>query len=164
LRGIDVRLATLADAEEMLQLQRAAVQYAAKDFYAPDILEAWSPPVDATRLQSFRERFVPGASWLALRGIRVLAFGSLGATRNILSSLYVHPEAQREGLGRFLLRTLENEAGGRAWASLELEASLNAVAFYEHCGYQNLALTRFTLRNGREMDAVQMRKDLGAPC
>lgn len=75
-------------------------------------------------------------------------------------AVYVHPDFARRGVGSALLAELERRARDRGFETLVLTASLNAVPFYEHRGYE--AVTTVTHEFGGEVpgDAVVMRRSL----
>ena len=49
--------------------------------------------------------------------------------------LYVSPESAGNGIGKLLMRELEKRARNCGCALLVLASSLNAVGFYESCGF-----------------------------
>ena len=75
-------------------------------------------------------------------------------------AVYVHPDFARRGVGSALLAELERRARDRGFETLVLTASLNAVPFYEHRGYE--AVTTVTYEFGGDVpgDAVVMRRSL----
>ncbi len=59
-----------------------------------------------------------------------------------LTGMAVHPEFQRKGVGRFLMK--EAEAQARAWPADAIrldafDADAGAGAFYAKCGYREVA-------------------------
>jgi putative acetyltransferase len=77
-----------------------------------------------------------------------------------VQGLYVSPSAGRRGVGRQLLRTLEERARAFGLESLGLDSSLNAVAFYERAGFEALERLTKTISPGVERASVRMSKRL----
>lgn len=60
----------------------------------------------------------------------------------LLSSLYVHPQAQKKGYGKALLEDAKKKAKVHHILELHLDASVYAEAFYLHQGFQKSGLER----------------------
>ncbi|MBP0976529.1 MAG: GNAT family N-acetyltransferase, partial [Oscillospiraceae bacterium] len=56
-------------------------------------------------------------------------------TESILLTIFVLPDYQGKGLGRALIETLEQDAYAKRASRIEIPASLTAVRFYRHLGY-----------------------------
>lgn len=85
---------------------------------------------------------------------------ALAATGEI-RAVYVHPDHARSGVGTALLAELERRAHRYGFDSLVLTASLNAVPFYEHHGYEAVAELVHEFGGEVEGGAVVMRTSLG---
>jgi diamine N-acetyltransferase len=57
-----------------------------------------------------------------------------------LNKLYVKPDSQQKGLGRFLLTAVEEQVQQRGGQQLDLNVNRNNIArtFYERCGFRVL--------------------------
>ena len=100
---------------------------------------------------------------VAERDGRIAGFGALVVAERELRACYVHPEAGRRGVGRALVAELESRARAAGLKALELDASLNAEAFYRALGYRTLRHGIHLLhRAGRDipMPCAKMRKAL----
>lgn len=53
-----------------------------------------------------------------------------------ISQLFVAARQQRQGLGKLLIQFVEQQAKERNVSQLTVRASLNAVPFYEKCGFE----------------------------
>ena len=129
-----VRPATPADASAMRALHTAAVRELGATAYDADQLEAWAAP-DTDR-DGFPFDDPDHYLVVATRNGDVAGFGQLYTPDREIVADYVHPDHARQGVGSTLLAHLEGYARGRGFDHLELTASLNAVAFYEHHGYE----------------------------
>lgn len=55
-----------------------------------------------------------------------------------LKALFVHPDAQRQGIGRALLDASMEIAAEEGHAIMQLQSSLTALAFYRAAGFEDL--------------------------
>ncbi|MDX2111488.1 MAG: GNAT family N-acetyltransferase [Verrucomicrobiota bacterium] len=69
-------------------------------------------------------------------GVGCLIFTAPGEAR--IRSMAVDPNYQGRGVGRFVMRGLEDEAALLGITTITLQARENALEFYLHLGYQNL--------------------------
>jgi GNAT superfamily N-acetyltransferase len=87
---------------------------------------------------------------LGLLALDFMYYLPLGAVSCRVVALAVAPEAQRQGIGRWLLREAEFQARQAGAARVELTSAGHrheAHAFYRQCGYEDTAV-RFMKRLG----------------
>jgi GNAT superfamily N-acetyltransferase len=90
----------------------------------------------------------------------VVGLGALDRDAAKIKRVYVVPGWQGHGIGRALMDALEDEARAAGIETIALEASLNAVAFYERIGYITEKSDRMTIGEAT-LEFVLMRKLLG---
>jgi len=80
--------------------------------------------------------------------------------------MFVTPAHLRQGIGRALLRVVEERALRQGVAHLHLQSTLNAVPFYRAQGFALDEMGTFRLRSGVDVPCALMHKDLAqpAPC
>ena len=159
---VHVRPAVDTDAEPIVHTHFAAVHQTASDFYPPEVLESWSRQPDETRYQQIRQAIAKADELflVAEDGSGVVGFGSIVPELHELRALYVHPRIARRGVGANLLVHLERLAVSRQCAYLQMEASVNAEAFYGRHGYEVVERGVHRLSSGHEMACVKMKKTL----
>jgi putative acetyltransferase len=159
---VHVRPAMETDAEPIVHAHFAAVHQTASDFYPRDVLDSWSRQPDETRYQQIRQAIVQGDELflVAEDASGVVGFGSIVPASHELRALYVHPRVARRGVGTKLLGRLGRLAVLKHCAYLQLEASLNAEAFYSRHGYEVVERGVHRLSTGHEMACVKMKKTL----
>jgi ribosomal protein S18 acetylase RimI-like enzyme len=125
--------------------------------YTDEQVEAWSRRPPITRLSSQRgaRRF-----FLLAEAQTALAYAQLDVEHGILRSLYVLPQHQRRGFGVRLAEAVLAEAEAAGLAHLELDASLNSVAFYEAVGFCRLGAANHSLADGATLPCEHMGRDL----
>jgi len=78
-----------------------------------------------------------------------------------IRGVYVHPDWAQRGLGMQLMRECEAAAHREAgFGRLKLASTLNAVPFYERCGYVQTGEKEVGLPAGETMVVVMMEKEL----
>jgi GNAT superfamily N-acetyltransferase len=119
--------------------------YPCTDAEARERLRAVAGEADQVLLVAERDGML-----LGLVALDFLYYLPLGARTCRIVALAVAPEAQRQGVGRWLLREAETLARQRGAARIELTSAGHRLAahdFYRQCGYADTAV-RFMKRLG----------------
>lgn len=90
----------------------------------------------------------------------VLGFFILDLKGAELNAIYLHPDAAGSGVGRRLFEYAEGLAQGNLISELRLKSTLNAVGFYEACGFHRVRESIHTNPAGVELPCVEMTKVL----
>ncbi len=156
-RALVIRRACEADLAGICEAHTRAIRATCAASYAPAEIDAW-----AGRLHPgiHREAIAAHEFFVAVDGARVLGFGQLDAATGEIVGCYVHPDAGRRGVASGLLAALETRARDLGLVRLQLDASLNAVAFYRSVGFAGARERRHTLSGGVEIACVPMTKTL----
>ena len=90
--------------------------------------------------------------------------GELVATGSLVDgeifAVFVHPGRQRAGLGKALMKALEDRARGSGLRESLLSVSLPAKRFYEDLGYEIVEACSKDLGDGQRLDFWKARKRL----
>jgi GNAT superfamily N-acetyltransferase len=129
---VTITSAALADAEEILALQKLAYQSEAR------LYDDWSIPPLTQTLESLKEEFATSLVLKAVSGPRIV--GSVRANaageRCTIGRLIVDPEFQRRGIGARLLQRVEAECGNASKFELFTGTKSEAnVRLYQRHGY-----------------------------
>lgn len=168
---MEIRAAEPTDADAVRRVHRASIEGLGPEAYDSEQVEAWASGCEsadyASTIADDDVRFV-----VAERDGDIVGFGSLRLERLAdestadaeITGVYVHPSVAREGVGTALLADLEREARERGRRLLGLSASLNAVPFYDHHGYERVETRTHEFSGHRstgvEGTVVEMRKEL----
>lgn len=157
--GIVIRTYEAVDAANLVNLFRASVRtIAARDYTVSQVRE-WAP--DVMDEEKFGHRRESKATWVADVGGRLAGFSDLEPDGHI-DSLYVHPDFQRRGVARALLRHVEQTALAMHLRRLYTEASITARAAFEAAGFRVIVPQTIKMR-GEVMTIYRMEKLLEAP-
>jgi len=159
-----IRIATEADVPQILAI------------YAPYILTTtysfeYTVPSEEEFLTRFRNltKQFPWLVWEEDGKILGYAYGSAPFERAAYSwcaedSLYLLPEVRGRGIGKKLLKTLEEilkSQGYRLIYAIITSENTNSLAFHEKCGYSHLAeFQNCGYKFGRQLGVVWMEKVL----
>lgn len=135
----------------------AAIRGSCGTHYAPDEIEAWA---GRTTPGSYAGDLARRELFVAESDIGVIGFAVVVSEAREVRAVYVHPDAQHGGVGRALLRVLEDTARLRGVRDAWLDASLNAEAFYRRAGWRKVRDTRHAFPGGRDIACVHMTKSL----
>ena len=144
----DLRLMRPADVGKVAEVELAAYPH------------PWTPGI-------FRDCIQAGyCCWVATEGMRTIGHGvmSVAAGECHVLNVCVHPDSQRRGLGRSILRHLMGVSRHHAAARACLEVRVSnrpAIELYRSEGFDSIGLRRGYYPNGagRE-DALVMARDL----
>jgi len=158
-----LRPGTPEDALSIMNARRAAVGGVATGFYSREIIEEWEGPINIPpeRVEGFARAIAVGEEVVVVavdRSGLILGFGSIVPSNSELRAVYV--EHVRKGIGRAILRRLEDLAREAGLKELRMDASINAEAFYRANGFSSEAFGEHPMPSGRRMACVRMRKTL----
>jgi len=153
---LEIRRATRADAEVAYRVRRLAVLDQCSDHYVLDDLLLWT----AGNAEDGYAALMDGHFYLGWIDGEAVVTGMLDLAGAEVGALFVHPDHLRHGLGRQMLKFLEALASDLQLAELRLDATLNAAAFYRHCGYVDEGLALYHSPRGLTLECVSMSKRL----
>jgi len=150
-----IRPATLADAEALCAVHKAAVRALCVGVYTTEEIEAW---LREREPQGFRRAMTDGGETMLVAECEGAIAGFASIKDATLFGLYVDPTRGR-GAGRLLLESAEDLVRRSGAAVLSLQATLNAVPFYRKHGFmrQDRSVVR---RGGRALAVLDMIKAL----
>ena len=160
---IMIRLATKKDIVDIFTIHQASVHGMASHVYPKDIIDEWSPiPTPENNIKELEIQLKTSSEIMivAENHQNIVGFGSLHPKISEIGSLFVHPNCSRQGIGTILLDHLENIAIKTRLKYLGLDASINAVKFYQSQGYHIVEHSFFILKSGKQMMCVKMIKKL----
>jgi putative acetyltransferase len=153
----EIRLANPRDAEAIYNVHRRSVSALCGTAYSESQLAVWSELRTARDYGRSIEKahvLVAESPW------EVIGFAVLGCKSGELHALYVHPEWTGRGVGGRLLTAVEARALELGHSVVTLNATLNAVTFYEAQGYTALGPGSYSLPEGLELRCERMQKPL----
>ena len=119
------------EVDAMLDIRTSAILHDAGSAFSESDVEKWAVKRDPT---SLRRHIQDGEVWVARQsGDQIAGWAWRNGAR--VKQIYVASQCQRQGVGRRLLAFLENQMRDEGLHQTSANAALNAVAFYQSCGY-----------------------------
>ena len=158
------RRADASDAEAIAEAHRDSIVSIGSRFYPPEVIADWRAGLTGNLYLAAMEAgevfFIATAAMPDEPA--VLGFASHRIDRAThRTAVYVRGLAARRGIGTALFRLAEEHAVADGATSIDVAASLAAVAFYLSNGFATIAQGEHRLRSGRPMACVYMRKTVG---
>ncbi len=162
--AFEIRRAEPSDVDEIALAHRDSIQSIGPAFYSPEVVEFWQ---EAIRGELYLKAMEAGEVFF-------IAVGEADGSRAVLgfasdyciegpkhgTSVYVRGRSTRHGVGSALIAKAEAHAVSNGATTIEIEASLAGVAFYEANGFIEVGRGETRLTTARSMECVFMRKDL----
>lgn len=153
---LTIRAASPVDAQEICELHKASIRQLCSSAYPPEKIAAWTEPLTPDRYLPAMTQF----EFFVVEEDRILGFVILNLEGSELNAMYLHPDAVGRGIGRRLFEHAERLARSNNVAELRLRSTLNAVGFYEACGFSRVRETVHVNPAGVELPCVAMNKAL----
>jgi GNAT superfamily N-acetyltransferase len=77
-----------------------------------------------------------------------------------IKRLFVEAKLQKQGLGKLIMRKLEEKAASLGIDVIKLDASIPSKKFYDSLGYVTLEETFLEVENGKRLNYYKMEKSL----
>ena len=134
---MEIRRFTEADADAAAEVVAVTVEVSNSRDYPPEYIAHLKETHSAEVL---RQRAREGHMYVICDGEKIVGTGTIAPywgseTESILLTIFILPDWQGRGLGRLLIETLEQDEYAKRASRIEIPASLTAVNFYRHLGY-----------------------------
>ena len=152
-----IRKADQGDCPSIAQVRSNAVRAISTSLYTSDEIEAWARPRTP---EDYTESIRTKEFYVAVLEDVIVGFGVLNQESRQIEAVFVSPDLGRRGVGLMILCRLEERARDLGLEALSLNASLNAVRFYQRAGYLAQEESKYRLSSGVEIPCVPMYKSL----
>ena len=134
---MEIRRFTAQDAEAASQMIAQTLRISNSSDYSPEQIEHL---IGRMNPQMLTERAETGHMYVVSEENAVIGIGEIAPfwgseTESILLTVFVLPAFQGRGIGRMLIRTLEQDEYGLRASRIEIPASRTGLPFYLHLGY-----------------------------
>lgn len=133
--NLNIRLACTEEMEQVLDLQRQAIQALCSQDYSPH-------QVDAIVRSQHKWRGLYERIYVAEKGQALVGFIAVSPCRTTIAGIYVHPDHSRQGIATQLLQYFEQLAIEKKRHRVWVTSSLTAVALYQSQGYAVVGKTK----------------------
>lgn len=167
---IKYRIATSADAHQLLQTRHDAVMYNGREIYSQQILQAWVPKITAetigaeTRSLESADRITFVAEDVSENSgakAKIVGLTTLVVSTSSVWQCYVLAGYGGMGIGNKLMDMLEDKAREKGIKKLIISSSLMAFDFQKKRGFVPLNSYEYDLGGGLSLTCYMMEKELG---
>jgi len=156
---IELRTYEDADLEAIAKLFYDTVHTVNARDYSPEQLDAWASPDDhETRMAAWGHSLRRHITYVAVTRGCIVGFADL-TQEGHLDRLYVHKEAQGQGIATALVQKLEAEAIRLKLTEIYTDASITAKPFFERMGF-TVVQSQTVERKGVQLVNYKMHKSL----
>jgi len=155
---MEIRSATKNDIESFKAVVKLSIMESCKEYYSHAEIKAL--------LKQYPERSLY-EKWLYERVLivavddgDVVGFAQYNPNMSYIEAVHVLPKYFGEGVGRELVGAIERIASEMGAKVITLESSLNAVCFYDKCGYIKKGNSKFKCNSGIELKVVEYEKQI----
>lgn len=151
-----VRKFNKTDTQNLIELFRETVHRVCCVDYSVEQLKAWAP--DFIDPVIWEKRFLESYTLVAEENGLILGFANLESDGNI-DMFYVSASAQGRGVGKSLMKSIENHAKDLKLDQITSDVSLTARKFFQHSGFLT-DKEYIKKRNGIEFKNTLMSKSI----
>lgn len=153
---LQIRRAERCDAEAAFDIRFQAIQNQCSTVYTNAQVEAWTcvPLTDKYRAWVEKDYHLACVNGLSV------ATGLIDLHSGELEAIFVLPSFMGQGIGKEMVAHLEHLARDAGLTEIHLEATLNAVSFYQRSGFTGSAQAVYHSPSGLHLACVPMRKQL----
>ena len=166
---INYRIATAADARELLQTRHDAVMYNGRDIYPQEVLQAWTPKINTETIAA-ETRSLESADRITFVAEdcdekteskpKIVGLTTLVVSTCSVWQCYVLSNYGGKGIGNRLMDMLEEKAREKGIKKLIISSSLMAFEFQKRRGFVPLKSYEYDLGGGLSLTCYMMEKEL----
>jgi GNAT superfamily N-acetyltransferase len=151
---LEIKRATLHDADSAFEIRREAIRSQCIGAYTAEQMALWTRGSARDGYDTLMEkRFYLG--WVDGEPV---ATGMLDLNNKEVGALFVLPEFTGRGYGKAMLDHLESVARELAIEEVVLDSTLNAASFYRACGYVGDEQAIYRSPSGLVLACIPMTK------
>lgn len=151
-----IKRATPSDAQAAFDIRLLAIRHQCIGAYTPEQMLAWTAGSAEQGYSVLMDRHF----YLGYVQGEPVATGMLDVERCEIGAIFVLPGFMQQGLGLKILKHLEALARSLGIKQVNLDATLNAAAFYRRCGYVGDTPAIYHSPSGLELACIPMVKTL----
>lgn len=153
---MEIRRASRCDVSAAFYIRLSAIQHQCRTVYSEQQVHAWT----SVPLTDWYADLVENHFHLACISGTPVATGMLDLETGELGAIFVLPEFMHRGIGKAIVDHLEQIGRNAGLAEIHLEATLNAVRFYQCCGFVGREPAIYHSPSGLQLPCMPMRKPL----
>ena len=168
--SVVVRPALESDSDGILNVHVNSIKEMCSKTYPSEEIQYWSNrQCEEKYKRAISEQDPLSAVFVAEKGGEIVGFGHIrlpdSSREHVgeIKALYVSPSESGQGTGKRILDVMEesaHEVTGRSCRELCVCSTLNAVGFYEKCGFVLQGPVVHSVGDGVDLDCMKLSKEL----
>lgn len=151
---LKIEKAKYEDAPVALEIRSAAILSQCASHYPPDMLKTWANVEPSDEFADSVEKNF----YIAKYDNQIVGTGMIDIETGRIDAIFVHPDHIRKGIGKDIIKFLENLALIHGLKMVTLQSTLNAAEFYRACGFAGNKIETYTTSRGMSLDCIPMTK------
>lgn len=155
---IAIRNAISTDIDKFKRVITASILELCKDYYTQNELNSLLAQYPERKLYDIwlHERVL----LVADDGNEIVGFAQYFPLDSSIEAVHVLPGYVKQGIGKNLVKKIEEIAKQKNAPRIILGSSLNAVTFYEKCGFIRMGNSTFRCNDGVKLEVINFEKKL----
>jgi len=91
-------------------------------------------------------------------GKTIVGFGQFDPAESFIDAIFVDPQYIGKGIGTKIMTYLDDVARSLRKSEIKINASINAISFYEKCGFVQQGTFFLTCKDGTHFETVKFSK------
>ncbi len=157
--NVQLRRMLSNDVDAIISVHKKSIDGLCNDFYSQEQMKVWTSMFNSKILNEGIKN-PNNIGLIAIQNGEVVGYGFFNNQDKEVKGIYLVPDAAKNGIGRKILSELESIAKEYGLDELVLDSTLNAVGFYEKCGFRKIRDELFELTDTCKLPCVHMAKSL----
>ena len=153
-----VRPASVNDVDNIYSLIYSSVCELCKTHYTQEKLNSFIDNLPSKLL--YYKWLTDRILIVCCEGKNIVGFGQFDPAESFIDAIFVHPEHTGKGIGTKIITYLDSVAQSLKKYELKINASINAVSFYEKCGFERQGTFFIICKDGTRFETVKFTKQL----
>lgn len=153
----NIRRAVENDISEFKLVVKESILELCKDYYSAEQIDALLKQYPGFEL--YKKWISERVLLIAEKDEKIVGFAQFDPATSSIEAVHVSPRYTYQGIGRELVRKIENVAEEMGIRKITLGSSMNADNFYTKCGYCRKDITKFKCNSGVELDTIAYEKE-----
>lgn len=142
--------------DKIIELSCDSIDFFCSKNYSSEQIKIWKDRLIPDIFAEIASNMEDYYGIVAVSGEQICGVCFLDLKHSKVKALYVHPDFFGQNVGKKLMVKIEEIAQSKGLEELCLDASHNAIAFYERVGYKKISTTFCTVP---EVPSIKMQKN-----
>ena len=153
-----IRPASVKDVDNIYSLIYSSVCELCKTHYTQEKLNSFIDNLPSKLL--YYKWLTDRILIVCCEGKNIVGFGQFDPAESFIDAIFVHPEHTGKGIGTKIINYLDDVAQSLKKSEVKINASINAISFYEKCGFEQQGTFFIICKDGTRFETVKFTKQI----